>query len=62
MILTYKKTGAQGDFTKAEKIYKLVIAMAKQAQVEQRSPLGLDKTAEKRLEELHDKMPIEPEK
>ncbi len=52
----------QGDFEKAERIYKLTIAMAKQAEVEQRHPSGLHKAAEKRLEELHDKMPMEAEK
>ncbi len=57
-----KRYESQGEFEKVEKIYNLAIAMAKQAQVEQKHPLGLDKTAEKRLEELHDKMPMEPKK
>lgn len=46
----------KGNFEMAEKIYDLTIAMVKQAQPEQKSPTVLDKTAQKHLEQLHQKM------
>jgi tetratricopeptide (TPR) repeat protein len=48
--------GQQGNFQMAEKIYQLTIAMTKQAQPDQHEPTVLDKTAQKRLDQLHQKM------
>ena len=48
-----------GSCKAAEKIYLLTIAMVKQSQTEQSFSTVLDKEAQKRLDELHDKMPMD---
>ena len=51
-----KNCESQGDFKKAEKIYELTAQMAKQCE-DKLYPLGLEKVALKRLDEVRKKMP-----
>ena len=51
-----KEYEARGEIASAEKIYRLTIEMAKQVHKESiYEPLGLDRTAQKRINELYDK-------